>query len=215
MLFTDRILFIHVPKTAGMSVTQFLIDNAPGATLSVPKGHAPAQLDVREIEGLRHERLHEASAILATSGRKLSDFEIILAVIRNPYDLEVSFYYQKRKSQPWIRGRAKELAMGSFLEFARHAPLGKRPPTRIEDYYELDGAAPANLRILRYENLERELYDAVRPILPITHSLGRYNAEPHPPYRDFHTPDVEEAIYRKYRWAFDSGYYAREFVGVP
>jgi len=215
MLFTDKVLFIHVPKTAGMSITRFMIDNMRGdVTISIPRGHSPGDPRIREIVGIRHERLHEAQTLLATLGRKLSDFELILSVMRNPYDLEVSYYFQKRKPLAWERGRAKELAMtGNFLEFVRRAPFNGRLPVRIEEWYQIDGKAPPNLRALRFENIERELCEAVGPLMPIEHKLGVRNAADHAPFREFLSPEVEEAIYRKYQWLFDSGFYPRELTG--
>jgi hypothetical protein len=214
MVFNDKVLFIHVPKTGGIAVTRFLIDNTRGdVTISVPPGHPSAGPKVKEIVGTRHERLHEAAALLATLGRKLEDFETIVSIVRNPYDLEVSYFHQKQKSKPWERGRAKDLAMaGDFLEFARRAPFNSRLPVHIEDWYEIDGVAPGNLRVLRFENIEQELYAAVGPTIPVSRKLQKLNVSNRPPYSEFLSPAVEEAIYRKYQWVFDRGFYLREFT---
>src|ERR1700688_3293412 len=116
MLFSDKLLFIHVPKTGGMSVTQFLIDNIPervtllappyrpNPSLSLPlrvrakmwikhtlrRLRIPGFIHVSYAEGMRHERMADAALALVRFGRRLEDFETILAVVRNPYDLEVS-----------------------------------------------------------------------------------------------------------------------------
>ena len=214
MVFNDKVLFIHVPKTGGIAVTRFLIDNTRGdVTISVPPGHPSAGPKVKEIAGTRHERLHEAAALLATLGRKLEDFETIVSIVRNPYDLEVSYFHQKQKAKPWERGRAKDFATaGDFLEFVRHAPFNSRLPVHIEDWYEIDGAAPGNLRVLRFENIEQELYAAVSPTIPITRKLQKLNVSDRPSYGEFLNPAVEEAIYRKYQWVFDRGFYPRELT---
>jgi len=214
MVFNDKVLFIHVPKTGGIAVARFLIDNTRGdVTISVPPGHPSAGPKVKEIAGTRHERLHEAASLLATLGRRLADFETIISIMRNPYDLEVSYFHQTQKSKPWERGRAKERAMaGDFLEFARRAPFDSRLPVHIEGWYEIGGTTPGNLRILRFENLEQELYAAVGPTIPVSRKLQKLNVSDRPPYNEFLSPAVEEAIYRRYQWIFDRGFYSREIT---
>ena len=241
MLFDDKLLFVHVPKTAGMAVTSFLIHNIPGSmTLTEPSG-APnpsvplpalvrAKLTVKQIltmsrlwyprrvrvvRGKRHERLIDARETLARFDRRLDDFHAILAVVRNPYDLEVSRYHFLRLGYHGIRGlarsREQRLAIAKdFEQFALTAPFDGRRGVRIEQWYEIDGRMPANLRVLRFETLEDELLRAFGEIYPVTSALGRENASGHDPYGTYLTPASEDAIYRKYQWLFDKGYYARE-----
>jgi hypothetical protein len=121
MLFNDKVLFLHVPKAAGTSVTSLLIHNLAGPiTITEPAKPLSRQVPIRtqatlafkrlrhelsllfrprlrRIAGTRHENLAQASEALARLGRKLDDFEMVLAIIRNPYDLEVSrFHYLRR-----------------------------------------------------------------------------------------------------------------------
>jgi hypothetical protein len=215
MLFDDRFLFLHTPKTGGMSVTRFLIDNAPGRfTLSVPP-HVKPPAGATVIAGTRHERLRQAASRLAALGRKLDDFDAVVAIMRNPYDIEVSHYFYKQLGHPWDRGRAQDLALArDFLAFAREAPFYGNLPARIEDWYELDGKMPENLRIIRFENLREELYDFVRGLCPISQELRNLNRTRHAPYLSFLNPESEEAIYCKYRWLFDRGFYGRERVST-
>jgi hypothetical protein len=211
MLFDDRLLFLHTPKTGGMSITKFLIDNAPNRfTLSAP-AHAKPVPGVTLIPGRRHERLHQAAERLAELGRGLKDFEAIMVVMRNPYETEVSHYHYERLGHPWDKGLAQDLAVaGDFRAFAREAPFYGRLPARIEDWYEIDGKAPANLRILRFENLKEELYGLVAKFYPISRELQTKNRTRHGSFRNYLDPESEQAIYRKFQWLFDRGFYNRE-----
>lgn len=211
MLFNDRVLFIHVPKTAGISVTKFLIDNIPGQfTITLPRGHRSPSPRALAIEGRRHEKLSEAARALEKRGRALSDFEAIIAVMRNPYDLEVSYYHYKRLGHKYDAGLAQRLAMeGNFLEFARNAPYYGCLPSRIQDWYQIDGKIPDQLTLVRYESLREDLFRVVSRICTIKQDLEKENATTHEPYERYLTAEVEKAIYKKYRWLFDQKYYAR------
>jgi hypothetical protein len=243
MLLTDRLLFLHVPKTGGTSVTSFLIRNLPGRiTLTEPADIPPPTVDLplparmklwfrqcrrqlgllrhprlRRIAGQRHETLRQAFEALERLGRNLAEFETILAVIRNPYDLEVSRFHFFRRGHLGIRGLAHEYAeelalSGDFAAFAARAAYHGQLPGRIEDWFEIAGKKPPNLRILRFETLESELSEALAPFCRNLSPLPRLNASSHAPYREYLTPAIEEAIYNKYRWLFDRGFYSREQI---
>lgn len=240
MLFNEKILFIHVPKAAGTSITGFLIRTLPGRiTMTEPSrplssaGAPPAarlglalrrirhevsvrlRPRLRRIAGTRHENLAQASEVLARCGRKLGDFEAIVAVIRNPYDLEVSRFHYLRRGHlglPGIAGTLTEkLALaGDFAAFAARAPYHGQLPARMEEWFEIDGHIPPNLCILRFESLEQELCAALAPFCRRFSSLPHLNASKHGPHTQYLSREIEEAIYRKYRWLFDRGFYPRE-----
>jgi hypothetical protein len=169
------------------------------------------------MEGVRHETLHQASDTLAGLGRRIEDLEVIIAVIRNPYDLEVSRFHFFRRGHLGIRGfaheYAEELALsGDFAAFAARAAYHGQLPGRIEDWFEIDGRMPPNLRILRFETLDAGLSRALAPFCRIVSPLPQLNASAHAPYKEYLTPEIEEAIYQKYRWPFDRGFYVRERI---
>jgi hypothetical protein len=159
MLFTSEVLFIHAPKTAGMAVTRYLIETLPGEKfITLPAGHERSAEGATVLPGRRHETLAEARDILAMRGRALDDFRHIVAVIRNPYEIEVSRFGYHRVGLPWDSGPAHEIAMsGDFARFVREVPYPQRAPVPIERYYTIDGRMPRNLRLLRHERLEADL----------------------------------------------------------
>jgi hypothetical protein len=206
MLVTDEVLFIHAPKTAGMAVTDYLIANLPGQkTLTLPPGHGRRQHGVEIVPGTRHENMHEAIERLARMGRTVDDLRLFLAVIRNPYDLEVSRYHYYRLGHPWDKGKLQDLAMtGDFDRFCREALypyIGA--PRPIETYYTLDGHLLPMMRLLRFEYLSLELAAALRPFVtgdPIP--LERVNSTAHAHFSSYINPRNEPAIFEKYRWLF-------------
>jgi hypothetical protein len=241
MLFNDKLLFLHVPKTGGVSIEQFLIHTLPGRITVTDElrptnawKRLPTSVRLRlrlktllkrwgmwlpqrviVVEGKRHQRMQQARDTLAGLGRRLEDFHAVLAVVRNPYDLEVSRYHFLRLGYHGVKGlaraREQKIAMEEDFEtFACKAPYHGRLPAQIEEWYELDGRLPENLRILRFENLESDLHRAVGELYPVTARLPRLNASEHAPYTAYLTPNAEEVIYRKYHWLFERGFYVRE-----
>jgi hypothetical protein len=166
-------------------------------------------------EGSRHERLTEAGASLARFGRRLEDFDTIISIMRNPYDMEVSRYHFLRRGYLGVagiaRGRAQKLALaGDFTRFACTASYHGRMPARIEDWYEVAGAMPQNLHIVRFENLEEDIERIFSRLYPLRSGLPKLNASAHAPYQSYMNAEAESGIYRKFRWLFDRGFYKRE-----
>jgi hypothetical protein len=167
-------------------------------------------------------------------GLDLRRFPIILATIRNPYDLEVSRWAFLRQRQPWERGPEQELACASsFEEFALKNdqqggswatdaltylgqntitgnPGGRPYPNELQDFFTLDGQIPSNLRIIRFETIVSDLREALRSVGIESHEdfpwVNRSRRDPYPVY---YTRRAEEAVYQRYQWAFDAGFYPR------
>jgi len=126
MVFSKELLFIHVPKTGGMSVSNYLLSTLAPPVYQVrpPHGEATCGSGVVEIVGNRHLGLSEAARVVSEHGFEIRRFPVILAVIRNPYSLEVSRYAYLQTGHPWDAGRNQELALTSNFEtFAMHSEV--------------------------------------------------------------------------------------------
>ena len=213
MIYSKDILFLHVPKTGGMAMTDLLLKVLPRPVFySHPHEADPAlPPDIIQFTGDRHESLPEAREILTQRGCTLEQFRLILAVIRNPYAIEVSRFCYLQNGNAVDRGYNQDLALtGDFERFARDSDDhgdGVRP---VEIFYLLDGVRPKNLRVLRQENLAEELSAALAtvgfhnlPALPVVNETW------HEPFESFYTRAAEESVYRRYHWYFDQGFYPR------
>jgi hypothetical protein len=102
MVFNRDVLFLHVPKTGGVSVTNYLLQVLPVPVYYVTKGPVKQAADregVSFIAGEAHQTLATARKFLPGHGFELEQFPRILATLRNPYDLTVSYYTYKRTPQ--------------------------------------------------------------------------------------------------------------------
>lgn len=237
MIFSEDLLFIHVPKTGGSSITAYLCDVLPKPIyLSQPFCEEElTDLGILQIPGIRHETLAEARDVVAAYGFDLDRFPLILATIRNPYDLDVSRYAYLREGHEWERGAEQDLALTSGFEafavrnphrgghwttdgpngvspfeFARHGRQRRGYPNDLAAFFAIDGHCPRNLRILRFEHLAEDLVAALRGIgIDAGGEFPWINRSDHDHYLSYYTPSAEESVYRRYRWAFDHGFYQR------
>jgi hypothetical protein len=74
----------------------------------------------------------------------------------------------------------------------------------------LRGSVPDNLRIVRLEEISTELPAVLRSVgITAKIRIPRTNRSRHRHYSRYYTPKAEDAVYRKYRWAFEAGGYER------
>jgi len=241
MIFNRDLLFLHVPKTAGMSISDHLLEILPRpVSLTHPKevwNDGLAERGIVQVIGRRHEALPEARDVVARHGFDIRRFPVVLAGIRNPYDLEVSRYSYLRRGYDWERGAEQDLALASrtFEEFAvKNEQRGgswetdaltvrdpstparrDRYPNELKDFYLLDGAMPPSLRLIRYESLVADLMEALRAVGVEGRPEGVpwVNRSRRDSFLSYYTPAAEEAVYQRYRWVFDQGLYPRLHLG--
>ena len=160
--------------------------------------------------------MQEAADILAEHGRAIEEFRLILAVVRNPYDLQVSHFEHKRKAHVLKRHHsddpvARLARSNDFAAFVKNAPFYRA--SRIESYYQLKERNLPALRIVRFEQMAKDLRDALSSIgvengfeLPHRNkTVGRRD------WRDYLTPETEAAIHGKFGFLFD--FYPRHLFG--
>ncbi len=86
MIISDRLCFIHLPKTGGAFVRKFLTENVPKARL------------------YKGSHWHYPIGELKDPGNKQS----IIGIVRNPLSWYVSFFYDNRRMTPITQKAAKK-----------------------------------------------------------------------------------------------------------
>lgn len=209
MIFNDDILFIHAPKTGGMAMTHTLLNSLSDTPYyCAPKGHHNVNYGQHGLIGKRHATLAHARDFLAAleSPRQLSDFNMIFAIIRNPYEIEISRFNYLQKGNKWDKGQAQELAMKKDFDAFAEQSKWFHP---FEAYYHLNGNIPDNMYIFRHEDLAQVLPFHLQPYLKSKFSMPRKNATKKAKLSKVINKTNEPFIYEKYQWLFDKGFYSR------
>lgn len=223
MLWNRRFLFLHYPKTAGISLTEAFVAAwerpvfgivAPGQRQTMR--HRNDEL-VFLTSGSGHESFARAHHILSAAGVDIAAFEAIFVAVRNPYDLMVSNYFFMRRTYASLSqqgGNAgpehvkfRFAAEADFARFCERIPMSD-----ISGWLTLDGRVPDNLEIIRFEALAEEFARIGKKYGMKDVALPRLNASRHGAYQTYLTPDIERAIYRKLPYLFDQGFYPREIL---
>lgn len=214
MILGERLLFVHVPKTGGMAVTTYLLAALPRPIWYMHPDHDPT-LDggVIQLAGIRHETLAESFAVATSAGLDPWRLPLVVAVLRNPYALEVSRFAYLQNGFALDAGHNQDLALtGDFAAFATHSTDHGGAERPIEAYFEIDGRIPPNMRILRQESLHADLPRALREAgidVPASARLVAENESRHGPWLDYYTRAAAAAVNARYRWVFDHGFYER------
>jgi len=215
ILFNNQLLFVHNPKTAGTSLLNYL-----GKILSKPVHYA----GVKEV-GTYHPSLSQSlNYACAVTGNRSQDFRRIISVIRNPFDRELSMYVYFRdvlcnsaslahdlndRHIERIVRIAGKLSFDDYL--ARiYSELGTCDIWKSKYYYRTaEGNAPSNLRILKTENLDEDLAEALRGIELENNSanIPRLNTAPRTSADVYQKARSLEIVAQSYEWIFADGYY--------
>jgi hypothetical protein len=223
MVFNDELVFIHIGKTGGLSCAKYLLHSlqSPIYNCHVDAKKESLQITDRNVIPVtsvnRHCTLRSATQLIERlSNRPVAQKKKILAVIRNPFDLEYSFYRHLRKPRV-IKRRALsapalvELAKGNFKEFVRKSDY-HRAGLKQEDYFLIDGKVPDNVEIIRHENLKVSFLAAVAPYVDAGVEFPHINqTNAHEDSQPILDDELREIIYRKHQYIIDN-FYSSEMV---
>jgi hypothetical protein len=210
VLFSKDIVFIHIPKTGGTSVSRFLGEVLPKPVYYTTDKDIALPEGVVRVPRNLHLTMRQMADVVAEYGFDIHRFPLVLAVIRSPYEMAVSWYGHYQVDTPSRQGWRQDLAMSADFETFVTAQYSRRENLHFERYLQLEGEFPHNLRVVRYENLvEGVKYELARIGIQSDAEFPWLNPSDHRPVSLYYTPAAEEAVYRLYRWVFEQGYYPR------
>jgi len=209
MVFNNDVLFLHFGKAAGTSVTHYLCKS-----LKSPVYHVVPGKDIELIKKIgneeilswkRHGNLVETAAFLSERGIALSDFKIIIVIVRNPFELDFSYYkhLQKPKVIEYlsVNNRSKKLleaASCAYNEFAKMHFTHHNGD--LADFFEINGTTPKNLHVVKLEELNQTLPRLIKPYSINDVLLPRLNKSDHTSIPEPLSDDALISIRNKYEY---------------
>lgn len=181
--------FLHVPKTAGKSISAYIMEHSKNAKTLHPTSHATLT-DMQSLD---------------------VDIGTTFAVFRNPYSRAVSLYrflfevdirqisnahtkfFQKKPDYTWHDELIKSYKGISFTDFCKELPY---LPLGIEQHHFFPVA-----KVLKVENLKHD-FKFIQNMLGTTQSLFKFNSTGRHDWRTYYNKQTQEAIYKTYEEDF-------------
>lgn len=196
-----QIIFIHVPKCAGVSVRTFLeqsgfreivLDDHPEDIRSGFYKHGTAARMLRHVD------------------RELWNRSFKFSVCRNPYDRLVSGWnfcrQQKRLNVPFDYFVRYMHTFDSFW-VVWHCLLSQQQHVLVDGAPVIDTAC-------RYERLETD-FERIRVRLGRSGAvLPQCNRSPHKPYQAFYTRELQDLVFQRFQVDFEYFGYSYELDGA-
>jgi hypothetical protein len=182
--FQKRLLFIHIPKTAGNSIQSVLRDYSEDQLVALRK-----EQDGIERFGLRnlkykirkHSTLKEYRDTLGDEQfRKLYRF----TCVRNPWDRMVSYYFTPTQSpESWDRKKFREIIskVVSIADYLRLKEDEEDPFVNV-DY------------IMRFENLADDFHSLCNQLKISPATLPQYNRSSRDHYSKYYDDELREFV---------------------
>ena len=161
-----NMIFVNIPKTAGVSISRWLAENVNGQYLGKP------------IEANKH-------MIFRKVAEKYNP-EFTFSVVRNPWDRLVSgFHYYNKKRSPSVRGK-------TFETFVRSKKLGKLGKNQYHYLQDAMGDIGVDY-VIRFENLDED-FKKIQDMLDCHIPLTKSNSTAHTNYTNYYTKETRDIV---------------------
>jgi hypothetical protein len=211
-----KFIFVHVPKTAGQSMTRALepfSDNRPRKGLRRLLSHLPVPESPDAIAFPMHVSARWAR--LKLPGKVFKSYRKF-AVVRNPYDRAVSLYhYLSQKTDHHSYEKVSRLSFKGFLLYLAERRMTKNP-TQLAFIADAHGN-PIVDNILRFETLNED-FKALCDDLGMDGQveLPKKNASDHRPYWEYYKDQTTQDLVKDLFAAdFEAFGYSKELELPP
>jgi hypothetical protein len=187
-------LFVHIYKNAGTSITAALLPLA-ASRWQLLAADALRKLRIPVTFGPQPLPQHSsAPEIIAAIGRPAFDALFSFAIVRNPWDWQVSlFHYMRAETKHHQHGLAKSFS--GFDDYIRWR-CREEPKLQKDFIYSTDGELLVDF-VGRFENLDAD-FAAICSRIGVSASLPKLNISNTTPYREFYGDETRELVRRTF-----------------
>lgn len=200
-----KCVFVHIPKTAGVSLTHMIISHIVGYDTSGEIGHLSNELKSRF--SLRNAQKHKQAKDYVPNdiSKKTWDKYYKFAFVRNPWDRAVSeFYWRHALPSP------KHKPPTNFKDFIDYCKfrIDSSPKARRDIYWTHAQTQKSYITNQKGELILNEIfqfeqiYDAIKTIqtkIGIPMDLKKYNVSKHNHYRQYYNNKTKKMISNLYK----------------
>lgn len=185
-----QFIFIHIYKNAGTSITNALMPFASGRLGRVASGCLRMFNISTPFDPQPFARHSTASEIVELLGEETFHSFFTFAVVRNPWDWQVSLYkYMLKQTKHQQHNFVKSLA--GFDEYIRWR-CAEEVRFQKDFVCSEDGELLVDF-VGRFETIDRD-FNAICSRIGISASLPRMNVSGTEPYREYYTEETENLV---------------------
>jgi hypothetical protein len=177
--------FLHVPKTAGKSISAYIMKHSTNAKTLHTSSHAT----LKEMQSLGANLGTTFAVFRNPYSRAVSLYRFLFEVDIRAVTAETTNYFHKTPDFSWHNTLLKEHGQLTFEQFCKKLPW---MPLGVEQHHYL----PVG-KILRMENLETE-FKFIQTMLNTQEPLYKFNSTNNSNWQRYYTKQTQEIIAETY-----------------
>lgn len=189
----NKFLFIHIPKTGGNSIQYCLQKYSDDKIVNNDKNYDTFEISNDALPISKHTSLNIYKDLL---GKNVYDNLYKFCVVRNPWDMCISFYFSPHWGFKQIKWDENV-----FLEIL-NAEI--KPYNHYTNFQEMD-------HIIRYEKLEQGFEYVLKNLNIPLEKLQVKNKSEHLNYKEYYNDNLKNLVYNKFKEEIN--YFNYEFEG--
>jgi hypothetical protein len=187
-----KFLFIHIPKTAGNSLTEILSKYSEDKLKIVEYENGVPKFNRVGVNNEEYKTNKHSPPLTYKRGMPQEIFDSLykFSVIRNPWDRVISFYFSPHFNNKRIWNRDSFLKLINSVHVAEKYICLKKNPEKLDEDIN---------KILQFEKINEELKVLCEMLnIPYT-PLPKNNTSNHEHYSKYLDDELREMISRKYK----------------
>lgn len=207
----DRLIMIHVPKTAGTSMMKALGRNKYRDERPLPKYSLPNV--IRKLKGIDLPGIHaKGQDYKRVIGEQTWEDIFSFAFVRNPWDLMVSSYFwwlqiAPNSSKREVCEQAEKIRLldgfSGFIDSDYGSKMINDQYGSMADWIVDDKNQIIVKFVGKFENLENDWQHIGRIINLKDTRLFHHNKSNHFSYRDYYNPQTKKLIENRFEWIIE------------